>query len=79
MIRDAANRCGSDALAFVGDALAELPRPTATDRASVRRRHRDKAVLRRWQERVLEVQSYRLAWWRSASRDLGYRRFFDID
>jgi (1->4)-alpha-D-glucan 1-alpha-D-glucosylmutase len=107
LIREAANWCGSDALAFVGDALAELPRPTATDRASVRRRHRDRAVLRRWLERVLnedsacasaldqvvgdlnahpdrlhellEAQSYRLAWWRSASRDLGYRRFFDIN
>jgi (1->4)-alpha-D-glucan 1-alpha-D-glucosylmutase len=107
LIRDAANRCGSDALAFVGDALSELPRPTATDRVSVRRRHRDSTVLRRWLERVLdeepacaaalddvvadlnahrdrlhellEAQSYRLAWWRSAGRDLGYRRFFDIN
>jgi (1->4)-alpha-D-glucan 1-alpha-D-glucosylmutase len=28
---------------------------------------------------LLEAQSYRLAWWRSAGRDLGYRRFFDIN
>ncbi len=28
---------------------------------------------------LLERQHYRLAHWRSASRDLGYRRFFDID
>ncbi len=28
---------------------------------------------------LLEDQNYRLALWRSASRDLGYRRFFDID
>ena len=27
---------------------------------------------------LLEQQNYRLAYWRSASRDLGYRRFFDI-
>lgn len=27
---------------------------------------------------LLEQQNYRLAWWRTASRDLGYRRFFDI-
>ena len=27
----------------------------------------------------LEEQNYRLAFWRAASRDLGYRRFFDID
>jgi (1->4)-alpha-D-glucan 1-alpha-D-glucosylmutase len=107
MVRAAATQCGSEKMAFIGDALAELPRPTATDRASVRRRHRDKAVLRQWLETVLaddagctraldevvaelnadrrrlhdllEAQSYRLAWWRSAGRDLGYRRFFDIN
>ena len=28
---------------------------------------------------LLDLQNYRLAWWRSADRDLGYRRFFDID
>jgi (1->4)-alpha-D-glucan 1-alpha-D-glucosylmutase len=28
---------------------------------------------------LLEDQNYRLAFWRAASRDLGYRRFFDID
>jgi (1->4)-alpha-D-glucan 1-alpha-D-glucosylmutase len=27
---------------------------------------------------LLEAQAYRLAWWRSARRDLGYRRFFDV-
>ena len=27
----------------------------------------------------LESQNYRLANWRIASRDLGYRRFFDIN
>ncbi|MBA2265229.1 MAG: malto-oligosyltrehalose synthase [Chloroflexi bacterium] len=30
-------------------------------------------------DEVLAVQHWRLAFWRSASRDLGYRRFFDID
>jgi (1->4)-alpha-D-glucan 1-alpha-D-glucosylmutase len=30
-------------------------------------------------DRLLDEQNYRLAYWRSASRDLGYRRFFDID
>jgi (1->4)-alpha-D-glucan 1-alpha-D-glucosylmutase len=30
-------------------------------------------------DRLLEAQNYRLAFWRAASRDLGYRRFFDID
>lgn len=28
---------------------------------------------------LLEEQNYRLAYWRSAARDLGYRRFFDIN
>src|SRR6267142_2420914 len=73
----------------------------------VRRRHRDKEVLRgqllylcRKQpeiaaaidERVaavnadvdqldllLQRQNYRLAFWRTAQRELGYRRFFDIN
>ncbi len=28
---------------------------------------------------ILDRQNYRLAYWRAAERDLGYRRFFDID
>jgi (1->4)-alpha-D-glucan 1-alpha-D-glucosylmutase len=103
----AAERCGSDDLAFVADALDWLPLPTSTDRVSVRRRHRDKAVLSRQVARLfaehpeipqavdgvlaelnanpdalhalLERQNYRLAFWRTAGRDLGYRRFFDIN
>jgi (1->4)-alpha-D-glucan 1-alpha-D-glucosylmutase len=102
----AARQSGSDALAFLADAFSGLPRPTATDRSSLRRRHRDKAVLREQLRRLLDedpfaataldqtvadmnadpdalhalldMQNYRLAWWRSADRDLGYRRFFDI-
>ena len=30
-------------------------------------------------DRLLDLQSYRLARWRAASQELGYRRFFDID
>jgi len=30
-------------------------------------------------DELLEEQNYRLAYWRAASRDLGYRRFFDIN
>jgi (1->4)-alpha-D-glucan 1-alpha-D-glucosylmutase len=30
-------------------------------------------------DRVLDAQNYRLAFWRAASRDLGYRRFFDVN
>ena len=102
----AANAAKSDALAFLSDAFGQLPRPTATDISSVRRRLRDIAVLRTqltevlsderlataidWAidalntdvdalHRLLELQNYRLAWWKSASRDLGYRRFFDVN
>ena len=42
----AAERCGSDELAFLADASLQLPPATATDDASVERRHRDKEVLR---------------------------------
>jgi glycogen debranching enzyme GlgX/malto-oligosyltrehalose synthase len=30
-------------------------------------------------DELLERQNYRLVFWRAAARDLGYRRFFDID
>jgi (1->4)-alpha-D-glucan 1-alpha-D-glucosylmutase len=103
----AAERCQSDTLAFIADALAWLPLSTATDWASVQRRHRDKEVLRGQLtqllaeqpevaaaidtiiaevnanpdalDALLERQNYRLAFWRAAARDLGYRRFFDIN
>ena len=103
----AAERTRSETLAFVADALSELPSPTSIDRASVERRHRHKTVLydtlaRLFAEEphtaqavdavldavnanidsldaLLERQNFRLAHWRAAARDLGYRRFFDID
>jgi (1->4)-alpha-D-glucan 1-alpha-D-glucosylmutase len=103
----AARRCRSDDLAFIADALGRLPLSTATDRNAVRRRHRDKEVLRAQllrlcQDRadvagaidaavdavnrnadeldqLLQRQNYRLAFWRTAGRELGYRRFFDIN
>jgi (1->4)-alpha-D-glucan 1-alpha-D-glucosylmutase len=106
LVAGAAARAGSDELAFIGTALAELPPSTAADATDVARRQRDAEVLgsrldelvaepdlaRALDEAVasvngdpdrldaiLEEQSYRLALWRAASRDLGYRRFFDID
>jgi (1->4)-alpha-D-glucan 1-alpha-D-glucosylmutase len=103
----AAERTRSEALAFIADALSDLPSPTTTDHASVERRHRHKAVLydalaRLFTEQpytaqavdavvdevnsstdaldaLLERQNFRLAHWRAAARDLGYRRFFDIN
>jgi (1->4)-alpha-D-glucan 1-alpha-D-glucosylmutase len=52
----AAERCGSDYLAFLSDCFARLPAPTESDRASVAERHRDKQVLRNLLDRLfLEV------------------------
>jgi (1->4)-alpha-D-glucan 1-alpha-D-glucosylmutase len=107
LLADAEAHCRDDRLAFLADAYATLPVSTATDVASVRRRHRDKTILHADLERLLgeradlaaavddavsrlnadvealdsflEQQNYRLAWWRAAGRDLGYRRFFDIN
>ena len=107
LIANAARRCDSDDLAFIAEALRQLPPSTATDWAAVQRRHRNKEVLRRQLARLceeqqqvsaaldetvaelngdpdqldalLERQNYRLAFWRTAERELGYRRFFDIN
>jgi (1->4)-alpha-D-glucan 1-alpha-D-glucosylmutase len=106
-LRVAADRSGSDDLAFIADALGRLPPATATDRVATTRRARDIEVLRRelgrlFRERpdvgqvvdevleelnatpdaldaLLDRQNYRLALWRAARRDLGYRRFFGIN
>lgn len=104
-------RAGEDialpGLCFLAEALGSLPLPSAADRQSIRRRHRDKEVIRGLLEKILDEhpeaarlmdaliaelnespdaleslldgQNYRLAYWRTANQDLGYRRFFDID
>ncbi|HZC05103.1 MAG TPA: malto-oligosyltrehalose synthase [Ktedonobacterales bacterium] len=46
-LAQAAERCGSDELAFLADTFGQLPHASRTDTASVMRRHRDKEVLRR--------------------------------
>jgi (1->4)-alpha-D-glucan 1-alpha-D-glucosylmutase len=107
LIAAAADRCHSDELSFIADALGQLPLSTATDWVAVRRRHRNKEVLRSQLARLcrqqttiaaaldqavaevnadfdqlhalMERQNYRLAYWRTAAQDLGYRRFFDIN
>ncbi|MDP9387878.1 MAG: malto-oligosyltrehalose synthase [Actinomycetota bacterium] len=106
LLSAAAERCGSAELESVAAALGRLPPATATDRESVRERHRDKEVLRGrlaalchedeqvgaavdaqvaavnadWDalDALLDRQNYRLAYWRTAGRELDYRRFFDI-
>ncbi len=45
LIAEAARRCGSPDLAFIADALGQLPLATTTDRESIARRHRGKEVL----------------------------------
>lgn len=48
----AAEASGSDYLAFLADSLVYLPKPTATDEASLIQRHRDKEVIRVLLERL---------------------------
>jgi (1->4)-alpha-D-glucan 1-alpha-D-glucosylmutase len=107
LLRVAAVRANSDVLGFFADSLAGLPLPITTDRQSIRKRHRDKEVIRGLLARLLEEQPevadavdmavrevnadpkalhslleqqiYRLAFWRKAGHELGYRRFFDIN
>jgi (1->4)-alpha-D-glucan 1-alpha-D-glucosylmutase len=45
LLEPAARQCNSEELAFIADSFSQLPLATAVDRQSVRRRHRDKAVL----------------------------------
>ncbi|HEY3238029.1 MAG TPA: malto-oligosyltrehalose synthase [Acidimicrobiia bacterium] len=106
LLAEAARRCGSMELESLATAFGRLPPSWATDRESVRERHRDKEVLAATLERLaeeepdvaaaldaevartnadpdaldalLERQNYRLAFWRTAGRELDYRRFFDI-
>ncbi|MGI8685516.1 MAG: malto-oligosyltrehalose synthase [Acidimicrobiales bacterium] len=107
LLMSAAEDCGSPELESVGSAFGRLPPATATDRESVRERHRDKevhkarladlcaadpklaaavdarveAVNADWDafDSLLDRQNYRLAYWRTAGRELDYRRFFDIN
>ncbi|HZM53199.1 MAG TPA: malto-oligosyltrehalose synthase [Vicinamibacteria bacterium] len=107
LLADAAERCGSEELAFIADAQGRLAASTATDVLAIRRRHRHKEVLRLMLERLcrekpevaaaveaeiqrvnsdpnlldalLDRQNYRVAFWKTAGRDLGYRRFFDVN
>ncbi len=55
--------------------VADRPRVSAALDRLLERLNGDPDAL----DRLLDEQNYRLAFWRAASRDLGYRRFFDID
>jgi (1->4)-alpha-D-glucan 1-alpha-D-glucosylmutase len=106
LLAEAARTCRSVELESLAAAFGHLPPSWATDRESVRARHRDKEVLAASLARLaeeepevaaaldaevarinadpdaldalLERQNYRLAFWRTAGRELDYRRFFDI-
>jgi (1->4)-alpha-D-glucan 1-alpha-D-glucosylmutase len=56
LLASAAERCGSDRLAFIAESLGRLPLSTVRDRGSVERRHRDKEVLRQLLERQLQEE-----------------------
>ena len=58
----------------VGAGSPPQERPAIVD-AEVERANEDPDLL----HAVLEGQNYRLAYWRVAARDLGYRRFFDVN
>ncbi|HVA86313.1 MAG TPA: malto-oligosyltrehalose synthase, partial [Candidatus Saccharimonadales bacterium] len=53
---EAARRSGSTRLAFLADVLSALPQPTATDRSTVARRHRDKAIVGEELSRIVAEQ-----------------------
>ncbi len=55
--------------------LCAEPGPRMAIEGEVDRVNQDPDAL----DRILDEQNYRLAWWRTAGRDLGYRRFFDIN
>jgi (1->4)-alpha-D-glucan 1-alpha-D-glucosylmutase len=106
LLAAAAAAAESPELESLANAFGRLPPSWATDRESVRERHRDKEVLRASLARLLEEepevaacidaevarinadfdvldmllerQNYRLSFWRTATRELDYRRFFDI-
>jgi (1->4)-alpha-D-glucan 1-alpha-D-glucosylmutase len=54
---------------------SETPEVDAAVAAEVQRLNADTDAL----DELIQQQNYRLALWRTASRDLGYRRFFDIN
>ncbi|MFP4374138.1 MAG: malto-oligosyltrehalose synthase [Spirochaetaceae bacterium] len=56
LLSRAAQAADSADLGFISSALDYLPLPTATDRSSTQRRHRDKEVIRVQLERLLDEQ-----------------------
>jgi (1->4)-alpha-D-glucan 1-alpha-D-glucosylmutase len=67
-------RAAEDAIDAVRLAMQDESIRAHVDRA-IAQLHTDKLLMRRF----LDLQHYRLAWWRSGSQVINYRRFFDID
>ncbi len=59
---------------LLGRLVAEEPRVAGAIDEEIARINADVDAL----DELLNVQNYRLAYWRAAGRDLGYRRFFDV-
>ncbi len=60
---------------MLGGLLAERPALAGAVDRVVAETNADPAAL----DRLLDGQNYRMAFWRTGRRELGYRRFFDID
>ncbi|GAB2561843.1 malto-oligosyltrehalose synthase [Dyella jejuensis] len=67
-------KASADALDAVRLAMQDEQSRAHIDRA-IAQLHADRSLMRRF----LDLQHYRLAWWRSGSQVINYRRFFDID
>ncbi|HKT26695.1 malto-oligosyltrehalose synthase [Dyella sp.] len=67
-------KTASDAVDAVRLAMQNESLHAHIDRA-IKQLHDDATLMRRF----LDLQHYRLAWWRSGSQVINYRRFFDID
>jgi len=64
----------TDAIDAVRLAMQDENLHAPVDRA-IHQLHQDKTLMRQF----LDLQHYRLAWWRSGNQVINYRRFFDID
>ncbi|WP_019623507.1 malto-oligosyltrehalose synthase [Thioalkalivibrio thiocyanoxidans] len=76
--RDSATRRHRDQAVIrqlLDDTTSQDPAAAEAIAAEVERINQDPDAL----DALIERQNYRLAWWRTAGRDLGYRRFFDIN
>ncbi|WP_333680606.1 malto-oligosyltrehalose synthase [Dyella sp.] len=67
-------KTAGDAVDAVRLAMQDESLHAHIDRA-INQLHGDATLMRRF----LDLQHYRLAWWRSGSQVINYRRFFDID